>query len=100
MNGINLGWKNLRDFVYPCMNPYTKAQEIQKHLRSSNTPDQFRVSQKMTLSFIDELETIIKNLEDKFIKRRDDQEYADQLRTLKDETLRLLREKALTLGEV
>ena len=82
------------------MNPYTKAQEIQKHLRSSNTPDQFRVSQKMTLVYIDELDEMIGALQKKFIVKRDDQEFIDQLSRLKDETLRLLREKALLLGEI
>ena len=82
------------------INPYVKAQEIQKHLGSTQTPLQFQTAQKMTLVYIDELDKIIKNLDTKYIKRRDDQEYADQLRSLKEDVLRLLREKSLHLGEI
>jgi hypothetical protein len=54
----------------------------------------------MVLAYIDELDEMISSLQKKFIVKRDDQEFIDQLNRLKDDTLRLLREKALTLGEI
>ena len=79
------------------MNPYLENKKILETLRSSQTPLQFRTAQKMTLDHVDALDAIIGTLESKWIKKADDRAYIEQLRFLRETTLRELREKGRDL---
>jgi hypothetical protein len=53
----------------------------------------------MVLAHTDALDDLISGLEAKGVRKRDDDAYIAQLRHLKDETLRELRERGRHFGE-
>jgi hypothetical protein len=79
------------------MNPYIENKKVLDTLRSSQTPLQFKTSKKLVLDHVDSLDAIIGTLEAKWIKKADDRAYIEQLKHLRTETLRLLREKSRDL---